>query len=182
MGSISAFVSAATSQLGVPYHYGDENPRGDSTPGEGFDCSGLTQYSASVAGLSLPRTARAQQQATTPVTNPQPGDLVFFGAPAHHVGIYLGGGKMLHAPHTGEVVQISSVGNPTGYGRIKGAVSSTVTSAVSTAASTVGLDLGFGDLAAKLGVLLTKGLFVILGLSLVGVGVWRAVATGGERP
>lgn len=159
----------------MPYGYGDEDP------GDAFDCSGLTQWSAAQAGITLPRTAREQQKATTPVTDPKPGDLVFFGHPAHHVGIYLGGGRMIAAPHTGDVVRIQDVySDDTSYGRVRGVASGAqeaVTSAVSTAAEAVGWDLGLGDLASKLGVLVTKGLFVSLGLALVGVGVWRA-ATG----
>ena len=105
MSIVDTFLAAATSQLGVPYSYGDESPS------DGFDCSGLVLWSASQAGVrGVPRTARAQQAAATPVTTPRPGDLVFYGAPAHHVGIYIGGGKIIHAPHTGDVVRYGTVG------------------------------------------------------------------------
>ena len=88
----------AASLAGTPYSYGG------TSPSTGFDCSGFTQYVFRQVGISLPRTAEAQRQAATPVSNPQPGDLVFFGSPAGHVGIYAGGGMMWDSPHSGEVV------------------------------------------------------------------------------
>lgn len=60
----------------------------------GFDCSGFTQYVFGKVGISLPRTAEQQRQFVTPVSNPQPGDLVFFGAPACHLGIYAAGSPL----------------------------------------------------------------------------------------
>ena len=99
-----AIVNAAYSQLGVPYVYGG------STPYKQFDCSGLTQYCHSVAGISIARTSQAQGGGGKAVSNPQPGDLVCYGT---HVGIYIGGGQMIHAPHTGDVVRVASVyGSP----------------------------------------------------------------------
>lgn len=164
-------LAAARSQLGVPYSYGDESPD------DGFDCSGLVLWAAGRAGIGgLPRRARDQQAATTPVSDPRPGDLVFFGRPAHHVGIYIGGGRMIHAPHTGDVVRVANVGDVTNYGRIKGvpsAATTAVTQAVSTATAAVGL--GLPD-TAQLTSWATKGLFVVLGLALLGTGTWRAVA------
>lgn len=95
-------VSIAMQYLGVPYVWGGASP-------SGFDCSGLTQYVYRQAGISLPRTAAAQQGAGTPIGYGQlaPGDLVFFGSPAYHVGIYIGGGSMIHAPYPGTVVSIA---------------------------------------------------------------------------
>jgi peptidoglycan DL-endopeptidase CwlO len=90
-------LGTAASLAGIYYVYG-------GTTTAGFDCSGYTQYVFRKAGISLPRTAEQQRQATTPVTNPQPGDLVFFGAPAHHVGIYAGNGRMWDSPETGSAV------------------------------------------------------------------------------
>jgi cell wall-associated NlpC family hydrolase len=87
----------AASLAGIDYVYG-------GTTTDGFDCSGYTQYVFNKVGIDLPRTAEAQRQATTPVSDPQPGDLVFFGAPAHHVGIYAGNGKMWDSPETGSAV------------------------------------------------------------------------------
>lgn len=182
MSLIDTFLSAASSQLGTPYSYGDESPA------DGFDCSGLVLWAAGQAGVrGVPRTARAQQAAATPVRDPRPGDLVFYGSPAHHVGIYLGNGQMIHAPHTGDVVRIASVtgpGTPT-YGRLPGlgaaaSATSAVTSAVQTAASTVGVSWGFGDAASKVTQWATKALIITLGLSLVAVGAWRATGAGKE--
>src|SRR5205807_993397 len=64
--------------------------------------------------------AAQQQQLTTRVSTPLPGDLVFFGDPAYHVGIYLGQGRMISAPHSGATVHVVDVGTPTSYGRISG--------------------------------------------------------------
>ncbi|KRE60591.1 C40 family peptidase [Nostocoides sp. Soil756] len=97
--SSSAVVNIARSLLGIPYSYGG------SSPSTGFDCSGFTSYVFAKAGISLPRTAAQQQAAGTPVSNPQPGDLVFFGSPAWHVGIYTGNGMMIDSGKPGEVTQ-----------------------------------------------------------------------------
>ncbi|HEY5474943.1 MAG TPA: C40 family peptidase, partial [Candidatus Limnocylindrales bacterium] len=83
----SGVLGIAASLAGIYYIYG-------GTTTAGFDCSGYTQYVFGKLGVNLPRTAEAQRQAATPVSNPQPGDLIFFGSPAHHVGIYAGNGKM----------------------------------------------------------------------------------------
>jgi len=88
---------------GLPYRYGG------TSPSTGFDCSGFTQYVFAQVGISLPRTADAQRQATTRVSSPQPGDLVFFGSPAYHVGIYAGNGMMWDSPRTGEAVSLRSI-------------------------------------------------------------------------
>jgi cell wall-associated NlpC family hydrolase len=87
--------------LGVPYVWGGASP-------SGFDCSGLVMYVYAQLGISLPHYAAAQFNAGTPVASDQlqPGDLVFFDG-LNHVGIYIGGGEMIHAPHTGDVVKIS---------------------------------------------------------------------------
>jgi peptidoglycan DL-endopeptidase CwlO len=101
----------AADLAGISYVYG-------GTTTAGFDCSGFTQYVFGHVGISLPRTAEAQRQATTSVSNPQAGDLVFIGAPAYHVGIYAGNGMMWDSPHTGKAVSRRSVysGSAT-YGR-----------------------------------------------------------------
>jgi cell wall-associated NlpC family hydrolase len=104
-------LAIAASLAGVPYVYG-------GTTTAGFDCSGFTQYVFARLGISIPRTAAEQQAAVTPVTIPQPGDLVFFGSPAYHVAIYAGNGMMWAAPHTGAVVNLQSVYSSTAtYGR-----------------------------------------------------------------
>ena len=88
-----------------------------------FDCSGLTQYVWRQAGVSIPRVAADQDAWTIPVPLSQllPGDLVFYGqTDIHHVGIYIGDGLMINAPHTGTVVQVSSIwwSDLAGFGRV----------------------------------------------------------------
>jgi peptidoglycan DL-endopeptidase CwlO len=99
-------VAIAQRYLGVPYVYGAAGPNA-------FDCSGLTMYCYAQIGIGLAHGATAQQQASTPVPLNAllPGDLVFFGGASYsyHVGIYVGGGSMIHAPHTGTVVQYGSI-------------------------------------------------------------------------
>ena len=99
----SAVVDTALSYQGVPYRWGGESP-------DGFDCSGLVQHVFARHGVTLPRVAKDQAQVGSPValSDLQPGDLVFFGSPVDHVGIYAGGGKMVAAPHTGDVVKLQS--------------------------------------------------------------------------
>ncbi|HEY7722613.1 MAG TPA: C40 family peptidase [Pedococcus sp.] len=88
---------------GIMYSYGGTSPE------TGFDCSGYTQYVFRQVGISLPRTAEEQRQAVTPVSDPQPGDLVFFGAPASHVGIYAGNGMMWDSPRSGKAVALRDI-------------------------------------------------------------------------
>ncbi|MEO5982488.1 MAG: C40 family peptidase [Pedococcus sp.] len=92
----------AAQYAGIMYVYGGTTPAG-------FDCSGFTSYVFRKVGINLPRTAEQQRQAVTPVSNPQPGDLVFFGAPAYHMGIYAGNGKMWDSPRTGKAVALRSI-------------------------------------------------------------------------
>jgi len=109
--SASGIVGIAQSFFGVPYVYGGSSP-------SGFDCSGLTSYVYRQAGISIPRTASAQQAAATRVSDPQPGDLVFFGSPAYHVGIYVSPGRMIDAQRPGTVIGNHSIWTrPAGYGR-----------------------------------------------------------------
>jgi peptidoglycan DL-endopeptidase CwlO len=110
-------VAQAEQYLGVPYQWGGTDP---ST---GLDCSGLVQLAYGQLGVQLPRTSQEQQQVGTPVgsvAQAQPGDLVFYGSPAEHVGIYVGNGQMINAPHTGTSVRIEGVGTPTSIRRIVG--------------------------------------------------------------
>lgn len=108
-------LSIAASLAGIYYVYGGTTPAG-------FDCSGYTQYVFGKAGISLPRTAEAQRQASTRVSDPQPGDLVFFGSPAHHVGIYAGNHMMWDSEQTGVPVAMhtdrSERGGGATYGRV----------------------------------------------------------------
>ncbi len=102
-------VAIAERYLGVPYVWGGASP-------SGFDCSGLTMYVYAQLGVSLPHNAAAQYGALPHVSESdlQPGDLVFFDG-LNHVGIYIGGGSIIHAPHTGTVVQISSLSGGGSY-------------------------------------------------------------------
>jgi peptidoglycan DL-endopeptidase CwlO len=105
-------VAIAEQYLGVPYVWGGASP-------DGFDCSGLVMYVYAQLGVSLSHNAYEQYKAlpSVPVSDLEPGDLVFFYG-FGHVGIYIGGGMIIHAPHTGTVVQISSM---SGEGAIAGA-------------------------------------------------------------
>jgi len=103
----SAAASIALRYLGVPYVYGGASP-------SGFDCSGLVMYVYAQLGISLPHYTVAQWNATEPISSPAPGDLVFFNG-LGHVGIYIGGGRFVDAPHTGSVVRIDSIANFGGY-------------------------------------------------------------------
>ena len=109
--SASGIVGIARSMFGVPYVYGGRTPNG-------FDCSGLTSYVYRQAGISIPRTASAQKAAATPVSSPRPGDLVFFGYPVYHVGIYVSPGTMIDAQRPGTTIGYHSIWTrPSGYGR-----------------------------------------------------------------
>ena len=110
--SASGIVGIAQSLFGIPYVYG-------GTTTSGFDCSGFTSYVYRQAGISIPRTASAQAAASTPVSNPRPGDLVFFGSPIYHVGIYVSPGRMIDAQRPGTVIGNHSIWTtPSMYGRI----------------------------------------------------------------
>jgi cell wall-associated NlpC family hydrolase len=97
-------VAIAMQYLGIPYRWGA------ASPSDGFDCSGLTMYVFAQVGVSLPHYAAAQYGLGVPVSQDdlQPGDLVFFRG-LGHMGMYIGGGNFIHAPHTGDVVKISSL-------------------------------------------------------------------------
>ena len=100
----SSAVSAALTQLGKPYIWGASGPGG-------FDCSGLMLYAWRSAGRSLPHSSRAQYAATTRVSVSQirVGDLVFYGSPIHHVGLYIGNGQMVEASRRGTPVRTRSI-------------------------------------------------------------------------
>jgi soluble lytic murein transglycosylase-like protein len=118
--SESAVVSQAQKYIGVPYVWGGTDGS------KGLDCSGLSQLVYKNLGIDLPRTASQQATAGRPVASlaqARPGDLVFFDysasrAGVDHVGVYIGGGKMIAAPQEGESVKIQDVGNPTVIRRV----------------------------------------------------------------
>jgi peptidoglycan DL-endopeptidase CwlO len=100
-GHAGGVVGIAMRYLGVPYVWGGASP-------SGFDCSGFSMYVFAQVGISLPHNAAMQYGMGSPVGRQflQPGDLVFFNG-LGHMGIYIGGNQMIHAPHTGDVVKIS---------------------------------------------------------------------------
>jgi cell wall-associated NlpC family hydrolase len=118
-GKVGAVLAYAYAQLGKPYVFGAAGPKN-------FDCSGLTQMAWRQAGVSLEHSSYIQMNEQTvhiPVSQLRPGDLVFFYG-GGHVGIYVGNGNVLHAPHTGDVVKISPLswmGSITVVGRPRGA-------------------------------------------------------------
>ena len=98
-------VNAAMSQLGVAYRFGAESP------GVAFDCSGLTKYAWGQAGVYLPHQSGAQYASIPHISQSevQPGDLIFYKTPIGHVAMYIGGGSLIHAPRSGDVVKVAVV-------------------------------------------------------------------------
>jgi cell wall-associated NlpC family hydrolase len=111
---VEIVLAKARAQLGKAYVYGNAGPNT-------FDCSGLTQFVWAAAGVGLPHNAAAQYDTIrhVPLKDMRPGDLVFSGyGGIGHVGIYIGGGRMIHAPHSGAHVEIAPLhGNSVGAGR-----------------------------------------------------------------
>jgi peptidoglycan DL-endopeptidase CwlO len=103
-GRRGSAMSIAMGKLGSPYRWGAAGPGA-------FDCSGLVYWSYRQAGLTLPRSSRAQSQVGTAVSKAalQPGDLVFFYRPVSHVAIYIGNGRVVHASTAGKPVKISNL-------------------------------------------------------------------------
>jgi len=167
MTIVDDIIALATAEIGSPYVYGDEGP-------DTFDCSGLVQYVYGLKGYKLPRTAAQQQKYVKPVTNPLPGDLVYWGDPAYHTAIYIGGGKIISAPKPGAKVHMTDLyGSPT-FGRVPG---------LGTAiAGPIGyVQTGLTDVGEWLGgarELALEGIAVILGVGLIGFGIYRAVTSG----
>jgi cell wall-associated NlpC family hydrolase len=111
-GRAKKAIAFASAQLGDPYVYGGTGPNG-------WDCSGLVQAAWRAAGVSLPRVVGPQYSATKHISMSQlqPGDLVFY-ASMSHVGMYIGHGKVIHAPHPGRSVEITGLGGFSRAGRV----------------------------------------------------------------
>jgi cell wall-associated NlpC family hydrolase len=109
-GAAQVAVDTALAQVGDPYVWGAGGPNS-------FDCSGLTQYAYSAAGVSLPHSSRSQSQMGTavPVSELQPGDLLFYYSPTSHVAMYVGNGQMVHASTAGKPVQVVSFNSMSGF-------------------------------------------------------------------
>jgi cell wall-associated NlpC family hydrolase len=121
-------VADAKKYIGVPYVWGGES-------NSGLDCSGLVQKTFGDLGIKLPRVAADQQKVGTPVdslADAQPGDLLFFGNPAHHVAIYAGNNQLIEAPQPGEDVHLTTIyDKPTTISRIVQPATATSVSRVS---------------------------------------------------
>jgi cell wall-associated NlpC family hydrolase len=113
--TLNQFMETAATYLGIPYVWAGDRP---ST---GFDCSGFTRYVYAQHGVDLPHYSGYQAQMGYPVDpgNIQPGDLLAFGFPVHHVGIYLGNDLFVHAPRTGDVIKISHLSERTNLSAIR---------------------------------------------------------------
>jgi cell wall-associated NlpC family hydrolase len=116
---VDVAVQTALAQLGKPYRWGGNGPGS-------FDCSGLVVYAFRAAGItSLPRSSSAQYGATARISRAElrPGDLVFYHSPISHVAIYIGDGKVVEAPNSGNDVRIRTDGltrsGIVGFGRVR---------------------------------------------------------------
>ena len=145
--STPSIVEAASKYLGVPYVFGGTDPA------TGLDCSGFVQRAYADVGVSLPRLAKDQAKAGTAVPSlaeAKPGDLVAFNSPVDHIGIYVGDGKMIVSPHSGDRVKIQQVyGTPSAIRRIIPDATPVVTpaaAAVRPAALTSSGSVPFADL------------------------------------
>ncbi|MEM8923630.1 MAG: transglycosylase SLT domain-containing protein [Actinomycetota bacterium] len=108
-GPGQAVIDEGMTHLGVPYLWGGTDPE------KGFDCSGLVQDAYRRIGVEMPKWSRHQAKMGVEVPSLDeaiPGDVVAFGDPVSHVGLYVGDGKMLHAPRTGEVVKVEEINRP----------------------------------------------------------------------
>lgn len=176
MATVDEVIAAALRQVGKPYVFGEDGPTS-------FDCSGLISYAFGLVGISLPHNAAAQQKkvATISQDSARPGDLVFYGNPAHHVALYLGDGRQVAAPHSGTNVQVQKVSSGATYGRVGGlGIGSTLPGGIiGTAAGYTGAALertsfSIDDYIGQArGVSLQVG-GVLAGLAIVGLGLYVA--------
>jgi cell wall-associated NlpC family hydrolase len=149
--SESAVVSEAQKYVGVPYLWGGTDPS------KGLDCSGFTQLVYGNLGIDLPRVSSQQAtagRAVASINDARPGDLVFFDyskqrAGVDHVGIYIGGGKMIAAPQPGESVKVQPVGNPTVIRRVLPEAAATSTMAAASGTALAGVP--YADLFVRSG-------------------------------
>jgi hypothetical protein len=186
MSALSTFLTVASSEVGKPYVFGATGPNT-------FDCSGLVQYALSLAGIKAPRLAHEQEAWTTPVTNPQPGDLVFWGYNSDaHVAIYIGGNKVISAPQPGENIRIQTVwkgdsaqpgpryGRVPGLGAATAGLTGSITGAVGDAASGISASIVGPILDGMKGIVLPLG-FAGIGITLVVIGGLVMVMPGAKR-
>lgn len=112
---LNQFIQTAVYYLGIPYVWAGDRPS------SGFDCSGFTRYVYGQHGVDLPHYSGYQAQMGIPVdlVDIQPGDLLAFGFPVHHVGIYLGNDLFIHAPRTGDVIKISHLSERTNLSAVR---------------------------------------------------------------
>src|SRR6478609_9586356 len=151
-GTGSEVVERARTYLGVPYVWGGTDPA------KGLDCSGLVQKVYDEMGYDLPRVSYQQAEAGRPVdslADAQPGDILAFGSPVHHVAIYIGDNQMIEAPRPGKDVQVSPVyETPTAIRRVVPDAAATVAGAGTSARVTAGTPYAslFESAAARYGV------------------------------
>lgn len=176
MGSVADALAYARAQIGQPYLWGGEG-------NGGFDCSGLVQAAYHSAGVALPRVAQAQYDAGTKVAGPLAiGDLVFFGTPTnvHHVGIYVGGGRMLDAPHTGAKVRVEPLfSDYVGATRPLAGGGADTSSALAMPAGSGSDSSGGGGILGGARRVVLEALLVVGAVGIVGFGAYRT-ATGGS--
>jgi cell wall-associated NlpC family hydrolase len=177
VSAVDQIIAAAQAQIGVPYVFGAADP------GVAFDCSGLTQWAYSTAGITLPRTAAEQERAASAVASPMPGDLVFWGETgnADHVALYVGDGKVISAPQPGENVKLQDLWGTPRFGRVSGA--GVVTQPVVDLFGDVGgwAKEWTGDLFGGVRDTAVQGLMLVVGLAFVGVGLYVAVGRESVR-
>lgn len=181
MTAADTALAAAMREIGKPYVYGAEGPNS-------FDCSGLIQFVYAAAGIKTPRTSQDQQRWAQPVSNPLPGDLVFYGGTggrADHVGLYVGGGKMIAAPQPGDKVKLQAVyGTPSSYGRVPGAgtAAAPILGTIGAGFETVSKAAsGVGDWLGGARYMVVELAFIGLGVGLLWAGGYQGVSRSFNR-